>query len=359
MKYRILLACIVLCPSLFLRADSDASCMWYVYSETPSYHCDAQFRALFLKPTANNLYYAVEAIPFDPAIAVPIASPRWAIFDFHPDYHFGFDIGFSAMVPSRCSSVDLNWEHFASTTCASHTVTDTHNMIGPFSAIGPDDAEYKRADAHVKFTFDEVNARYGQFVNFGDFLHTYLFAGIGIARLTQCMATIFSNGDTVSRTFLTPASFTGAGPEFGFDLSYTIIKGLQLTGQSVVSLLMGTMKNHSAYVSMSPAIVALGNPEPNVQGTTVEKRTQMVPLFTERLGLAYQFCCCDGRCALQLEFGYEAKILLNAIQTTDLNSDVVGLLPIDSTVGLFARTYDRHLGNFALNGFYLAVDVAL
>src|ERR1700722_8784363 len=112
---------------------------WQVYSESPVYVVDAEFRALFLKPTANNLYFAVEAFPFNPNIATPIASPRWAIFDFHPDYHFGFDIGLTGVIPSRCSTLDLNWEHFSSSTCASHAVTDTSNMVGPFSSIGPDD----------------------------------------------------------------------------------------------------------------------------------------------------------------------------------------------------------------------------
>lgn len=344
--------------SLVAHADETNSCYhWSVYSEPPAYAVDLEFRALFLKPSANNLYFAVEALPFDPNAPDPILSPRWTIFDFHPDYHCGFDVGFTAVIPSRASNVSVNWEHFSSDTCAAHKVVDTQNMIGPFSSIGPDAGQYKQVNARVAFDFDEVNARYGQFVHFGSYLSTNLFAGIGFARLKQCMRTIFSDsGAGISRTFLVPTSFMGAGPELGFDAAYEIYAGLRLTGQFVAALLVGNMKNHSTYLSESPELAILGETSPNVQGTTVQCRTQMVPVFIERLGLAYVFCFCEERYQVQIEVGFEGKILLNAIQTTDLNSGVVGVGPINSTVGVYARTYDRNLGNFALHGFYIALD---
>lgn len=343
-----------------LHADTSLDDKCFVYTEAPAYTFDAQFRALILKPTANNLYYAAEAFPFDEALATPIASPKWAIFDFHPDYHFGFDVGLLGVFESCCSNLALNWEHFSSSTCAAQTVANAKNMFGPFSSIGPDEAAYKQVNARVKFTFNEVNARYGQYVQVGSCLFTNLFAGIGIAQLKQCMSTIFSDTQTeISRTFLVPTSFAGAGPEVGFDLSFTITEGLRLTGQFVAALLMGTMKNHTTYLSATPELAIIGNPSPNKQSTSVQCRTQLVPSFTERLGLAYQFCLCDDQYFFKIEAGFEAKVLLNAIQTTDLTSSVIGLGPINSEVGVFARTFERNLGNFALTGFYIALDIGL
>jgi hypothetical protein len=215
-------------------------------------------------------------------------------------------------------------------------------------------------NARVKFTFNEVNARYGQYVQVGSCLFTNLFAGIGVAQLKQCMSTIFSDPEVaISRTFLVPTSFVGAGPEVGFDVSFTIVEGLRLTGQFVAALLMGTMKNDTTYLSTTPELAAIGNPSPNKQTTAVQCRTQLVPIFTERLGLAYEFCLCDDQYAFKIEAGFEGKVLLNAIQTTDLASGVIDLGPIDSDVGVFARTFERNLGNFALSGFYLAFDVGL
>jgi hypothetical protein len=365
MKQRLLLV-YVICAFLWhvhIRVTGDEKGArdnrWYVYTEGPEYTIDGQFRALVVKPTANNLYYAVEAFPFDAALTVPIASPRWEAFDFHPDHHFGFDVGVTGVFASRGSSLAINWEHFASSTCVVKKVSNSNNMIGPFSAIGPDSATYKQVQATVKFTFDEVNVRYGQYVHIGNFLHTNLFAGIGFAHLKQCMTTFFSDTNSFSRTFIVPTSFTGAGPECGFDLSYTIVDGLHLTGQFVAMLLMGTMKNHTTYLSVSPEITAIGNPVPNKQSTSLCNRTQLVPSFTERLGLSYIFCLCDERYEGKIEVGYESKILLNAIQTTDLASGVIGLGPINSSVGVFARTFERNLGNFALNGLYIALDVAV
>lgn len=353
-----LLLCVSFGAAIYAEDPCDKRC--FLYTTTPAYTFDAQFRALIIKPTANNLYYAVEAFPFDEALATPIASPKWAIFDFHPDYHAGFDIGLLGVFESCCSNLALNWEHFSSSTCAAQTVANENNMLGPFSSIGPDGAAYKQVNARVKFTFNEVNARYGQYVQVGSCLFTNLFAGIGVVQLKQCMSTIFSDSETdISRTFLVPTSFAGAGPEVGFDLSFTIVEGLRLTGQFVGALLMGTMKNHTTYLSTTPELDIIGNPSPNKQTTAVQCRTQLVPSFTERLGLAYQFCLCDDQYTVKIEAGFEAKVLLNAIQTTDLASGVIDLGPINSDVGVFARTFERNLGNFALSGFYVAFDMGL
>lgn len=83
----------------------------------------------------------------------------------------------------------------------------------------------------------------------------------------------------------------------------------------------------------------------------------MIPSIEERLGLAYSF---DSWCEcylVSLEVGYEAKVFFNALQSTDFSSGVVGVTPEDSEVGVFARTFRRTLGNFALAGPYVALGV--
>jgi hypothetical protein len=327
-----------------------------VFVDSPCFTLDTQFRALFLQPSTNNLYYAAEAFPFNTALATPAASPRWQIFDLHPNYHFGFDLGLCGVFHSRNNSLAVNWEHFNSCTAASQTV-GTNDMIGPFSSIGPDATPYKQAQGHVTFHFDEVNVRYGQYVNLGVCVELDAFAGVSIARIKQCLTTIYSDAGGISRTTVVPSSFIGAGPQGGLDFAYTIVEGLNLTGQFTAALLVGTAKNHTNFASTSPILASIGNPSPNLQSTCVNKRIQMIPSFGERLGLAYFYSFCDHYMA-KIEVGYEAKIFLNAIQSNDLSSGVIDITPQANEVGVFARTFARTLGNFSLGGPYIAFNMA-
>lgn len=322
----------------------------------PAYIIEGQFKALFLKPSTNNLYYAAEAFPFNNTIATPGVAPRWAIYDLHPDYHFGFDLGLRTTFPSQCTNLSIHWEHFKSCTSASHAA-GTNNMMGPLSSIGPDAEEYKQARGQVKFNFNEVNITYGQAVDFGTHMHSNFFAGLSFARIKQCLSTFYAGADTVSRTTLVPSSFTGAGPQCGVDFSYTITNNFCFSGQLAAALLVGPAKNHTTWASTSPILANLGDPSPNLQSTCVENRHQMVPSFTEQLGFTYCRSFCESYLA-KLEFGYQAKIFLNAIQSTDLSSGVIDVTPYDNTVGVFARTFARTLGNFALSGPYIGFDIA-
>jgi|GEM_PF-5268287 len=61
----------------------------------------------------------------------------------------------------------------------------------------------------------------------------------------------------------------------------------------------------------------------------------------------------------QIEFGWETKVLINAIQSNDMSSEVIDVTPQANTVGVFARTFHRTLGNFSFGAPYLALEVAL
>jgi hypothetical protein len=336
----------------------------FVSNATPcedwcGYALDIEFRGSALKPSANNIYYAVEAFPFNNAIATPVASPRWQVYDLHPKYHFGFELGLRAVSKERGSSLGVNWQHFKSSTGASHTTAST-DMIGPFSSIGPDQEGYINGKGCVRFKFDQVNVLFGQGVTFGcaDDLKAELFAGVSYARIQQCLTSTYSNADgTIARSYITPSSFKGAGPELGLNFDYALCGGFNFTGHIASAFYVGNVKNHSEYLSLSPMLVASGNPNPNKQSTTTDKRLQVVPSLEERMGLSYScasFCNCYQ---FTIEVGYEAQVLFNALQSTDFSSGVVGVPPADSEIGLFARTFRRTLGNFALAGPYVALGI--
>lgn len=350
LKYRSLIAFAIGANTALCAQDSLLQPSEQVITESPAYHFQTYFSALFLKPSASNMHYAAEAIP------LPLPSPNWQIFDVHPGYHFGFDVGFKAFFHRADSALTANWEHFNSSSCSKHNV-GTQNMVGPFFEIGPDAALYSITNGKVKFSFDEFNIDYGQLVHWGHRLHTNLFCGISFARVKQTATTTFSNEDgTIARTIIVPASFGGAGPRFGADFSYDLIKGLQFNGKTTVAILAGTGKNETSYLSTTTVLYDIGVTPPNVQSVKLCSRTLVVPALFQRIGFAYDFTFCDHY-DLKIEAGYQAQIYFQALQTVAIGSEVTTPPVLPDTIGVFARTFQRIISNFALSGAYLTFEV--
>lgn len=321
-----------------------------VFLSSPDYSFAAEFTALILQPSSSRLYYAAEAFP------LPVPSPNWEIYELHPDYRFGFDVGINGVFHSTNTNLMLNWEHFHSTTSSSVTVPG-EDMLGPFFTIGPDASPYNIASGKVSFHFEEVSLDYGMFVSFGDRVQTNLFAGVSYAYIKQSLTSNYSSSDgTDTRSISTPSSFSGAGPQAGLSFTYRFIDGFHLVGDAAASLLVGSMKNHTTFKSVSPLLDGLDITPSNTQTTQIAKRTQVVPGFEGKLGLGYTYNFCKHY-MFTLEAGYEAQIYLNAIQSTDMGSEVPLNTVEPTTVGVFARTFQRNLSNFALAGPYVTVNL--
>ena len=320
-----------------------------VFLSAPCHTFEIDFTALVVQPTGSHLHYAAEADP------LPAPSPHWKIHDIDTDYHFGFNVGIGMI--SHCTNMDLriNWEHFHSSDSASVNVGST-NMIGPFFEIGPDAEPYRQASGTVTFHFDQANIISGLYVNFGDRLKTNLFGGVNFARIKQTLSSFYSDFSGDSRSIVTPSLFSGAGPQLGMNFCYQIAQGFHLTGGSSGSLLVGPQKNNTTYKSISPLQVGAGVTPPNPQTTTGKQQTQVVPGFEGKLGLSYVFNFCDHY-MVKLEAGYKAEIYLNAIQSVDMGSEVIDLTPSVSAVGVYARTFQNNLSNFALAGPYFTLDI--
>lgn len=337
-------------PRLYAYQTFDPYCD--VFLASPPYTFDLQFRALALQPNSSNLHYAVEAT------SLPSVSPQWNIFDIHPKYHFGFDLQLEAIIHTRQTKIITNWEHVHSSDSAFHTVLLPTNMVGPFFEIGPDASDYKRAQGAVTFHFDTFNLTYGQYMIIGPCLETNFFGGVNITRIRENLFSQFSSLDgTIFRTITTPFQFLGGGPEFGIDFCYTIFDGLCFTGKTMGALLVGTMKNSTTYQSTSTALIPLGVTPPNIQNTTIHNRTQIVPSFEQRLELAYFYAFCSHY-EFKIALGYEVRVYLNVLQSTDIGSEVVAPPATPNTVGVYARTFQRTLSNFALSGPYGAISIA-
>jgi hypothetical protein len=321
-----------------------------VFLSSPPCTFVASFQALVLQPSGSNLYYAAEAHP------LPLVTPDWKIHEVHPGYHFGFDVAIGRAFHSTNSSLTLDWEHFDSGDSDRRKVS-SQNMVGPFFEIGPDASSYKKTEGHASFRFNQVNLNYGVFVHFGDRLRTDFFAGVSFARIRQIMRAKYSNlaGD-IKRTIKIPSTFLGAGPQLGFNFSYCIVKGFQFIGEGIGTFFVGRLKNHTQYTTASPALIPLGIAV-NKQRTGVSERAQVVPGLEGKLGLSYSYLFCKHY-VIKIEAGYEAQIYLNAIQSTDMSSQVDLTPGIQAIEGVYARTFRRTLSNFAMAGPYAAIDFA-
>ena len=332
----------------------DECCGSDVFVGAPCYTLDAGFRAIAYKPSASNLHYAATAFP------LPAPSPHWRISDIQPDYNFGFEIDLTAVFHERGTKLTASWEHFENNDSSSVSAP-TSDMIGPFFAIGPDTIAYASAYGKVHWYFDQVNLDYGTYINFGDCFQTNFFVGITGARIKETVNTFYSGdfaGAFIGRNINSPSTFTGGGPRVGIDFSYSILEDFRLTGHAAAAIYVGNFVNHTEYTSVFPGVVPLpgGVTSPNYQSTSVNNRYGIVPEFEGRLGLAYDTSFCDDF-FVKLEVGYEAKVYIGAIQSTDMGSEVVTPPVAPDLIGVFARTFERRISDFALAGPYVAINV--
>jgi hypothetical protein len=319
-----------------------------VITSSPAYNYDLFVSALFLKPSCSNLNYAAEAIP------LPLPSPNWNIFEIHPQYYPSFDVGIKGIFHKHDTNLMLMWQRFKSSHCATTNV-GPQNMIGPFFEIGPDATPYNQATGKVTFSFDEVNLDGGKFVHFGDDLSTNLFGGLSFVRIKENLCSTFVNSDgSITRTVNVPSSFIGAGPQFGFEGSYCLSDRVLLASKSLISLLAGKLRNHTTFSSTSPALAGLNITPPNVQHICVQNSFAVVPVFEQKIGLSYVIS--DQNHEMKISAGYRLQLYINALQSVDMGSEVINVLPFPGTVGVFARTFQRTIHNFALAGPYLTFD---
>ncbi len=305
--------------------------------------------ALFLQPNSSNLYYGAEAIP------LPLPSPNWKSLEIQPDYHWGFDLSLKTFFNKPNVSIVVCWERLHSSDTSSTTVGN-ENMVGPYFNIGPDAVAYKNASGKVDHQFDAVNLHFDRQLICDPCFKTNFFGGVDFARIKQTITSNFSNNDeTITRYISTPTEFTGVGPGFGVDFAYDFCRGLSFTGETSISLLMGWLRNSVTFLSTSPSLEGLQITPPNTQTTDIPNRTQIVPGFSGKLGFSYSTCCRGN--TVTIDFGYQAQVYINAIQSVDMSVEVTEP-PVVSDVGVFALGFRRTLSNFLLSGPYLTVNVA-
>ena len=324
----------------------------FAEASAPDYTFGMNFTTMFLKPS-SDLDYAAEAFP------LPLPSPDWQIHTIQTHYNFAFDLGARVILHKKNSIIMGDWEHFSSSdTAPSCSVALSTNMVGPFFEIGPDAAAYTNYGGAAQYQLDRLNIDYGQLIEIGQNLTANLFTGINFSRLRQNIFMHYANNaGIITRDITTTTSFSGIGPQFGIELGYKIHKGLNFVGYIIGDMLTGTMKSNTIYTALNPANQNIGNTNPNVQTTSIPNSLQVIPVFSQRIGISYEYLFRD-HCAVHAEIGYQAQIYINAINSVTLGSEVNTPPVTPDTIGVFARTFHKNSNDFALSGPYFKIDIA-
>lgn len=331
-----------------------------VYLSAPKHSFEIDFDALYIQPTASNLDFAAEADPFTFGQPQPEVSPNWIIHQINPSYCFGFNLGIAGVFHGSNSTLMANWERVHTGTSHKSVQVPSDDMIGPFFEIGPDAGLYKESKGSVWFHFDEANLDYGTYVQLGDRLKTNLFAGGSFVRIHEHRHTAYTNfGTDPYRTITVPSTFIGGGPQVGVDFAYKIAGGFKFIGDTRATLYVGNISFKTTYSTTSTELTDAGDFNPNVQSTKDDGRVGLVPGFETKLGFAYdwQFKC---HYMVKLQLGYQAQIYLNALRSIDMGSEVdlpaVGSVGTGAT-GVYARTFERVISDFALAGPFATLDL--
>lgn len=320
------------------------------------------FNALALKPS-GDFNYAAQASYISPAsVTPPVPTPSWTIFDLNPGYAFGFEIDFNLYIPEREAFIANSFEHFKS--IQSNGITTTSPMvIGAFFGVGQ---EQVTTQATTQFTFNlnEFNMSYVQPLVFKNkYLEADATIGLSIAGVKQIKNTEFSNATLKNIMIIdNPSEFIGAGLRLGTNFSYEIVRNFAFQGTLTGALLVGGLSSNQTFTTTEPGIPAdtlvIGEPTLNKfkQAIMVEDRFQVVPSFLQRIGLSYKLNKNDNL-LMHIEAGYQVQIYMDAIQSTDISSQVIitGLNHIQDQPpadGASAKTFQRNTSNFALAGPY-------
>ncbi|MBA3237620.1 MAG: hypothetical protein H0T62_04625 [Parachlamydiaceae bacterium] len=314
-----------------------------VFLSSQSHTFTIEGRVLFLKPE-GNLHYVTEVHP------LPRSSQNWKIHDVKPGYHAGFDIGVSYIPRIRTTNLKLNWEHLHCKDSNSKIAhVSNHRPISTMFKIGPDAPLFTKAKGKSHFQYDAIKLDGGIFVSFGDYLLANFYGGLNGTRIKQTLTSKYVNDHrTVSRSINAPSTFGGLGPQLGVDFAYSLPAGFELSGGATASILVGSINSHTTFKSISTSSKHLGIKTANSQKIRQQHRSQVIPAFEGRLGLVYSFESCSN--TIKLEAGYEAKVFINAIQSTEFSNQV--LKPSKRS------DFHRHLSNFALSGPYISLNAA-
>lgn len=330
---------------------------------------------LFLKPSSENLGYAVLTTEKNYASPVPLATPLWNVESLSPSLQPGFEFGGGYSFVDTGRDLQLNWQHLRADAADAAAAGDGQ-WISPFSQTGPptaadyDDIETKdgvnklrSATGDGYFHYDSVTLDFGQYVDVGQSLRLRWFGGLAFARLQQRIVSNFYGAPPAPDAPF-PAStpiwiqldnestFWGVGPRLGVNPVYQTPRGLRFTGQLAGALLIGqTQPAQYEFAATAPELAAVGIAV-NREYISSSSFTQVVYAVDAKLGLGYTHVL-PNRAIFTIDAGYMAAIYINPFQGYETNNNVLAL----QIGSLSSASVRQTQSNFTLNGPYLTAGL--
>lgn len=320
---------------------------------TPQSGFEFNIAALWLKPGASNLNYAILNKE------LPTQSPSWHEQELQPSFTPAFALGVRFILPNMPGQdIKLDWTHLSSSTSDSVAAPDSSYFVGPDYQIGPDALPIRNATGKVKFKYDVVNLAVGQTINVAQ-MQWRFFGGISGASLREELSEVYSGNSfppfpgPFSMAQNSTSKFNGIGPLIGVNVAYDTCYGIGLLGEATMSGLIGTMQSNTNFIGSAPELLALFGQTTNYQTITDQNVYQVIPGFSGKLGIDYKYAF--NNVILSASAGYQAAVYINAISQYQPSSLVLG--EGLSTGGIFVDTMAHRLSNYSVQGPFLNIGL--
>ena len=291
-------------------------------------HTKVSLSWLFLKPYSSNHAYASLVSGTQPYYQ------NWHLQVVNPNYSSAFEVALQSNILENILSGSASWLHFNSNDSNNVQGNSTLNdkniaFVGPLFEMSPPVFGIRRADAQLKYNYDDINLNLEKLFSNKTNMLGKLIGGLKVLSIKQTFTTVFSDlvgalptpysyalSPDPSYTFQIQSisSFIGLGPDLGLNGEIEIGYGFSLIGNAMGSLSVGTSSIQEKFQATSERLTNLGIGTSYQQITTPNK-TQLIPGFDGKLGVAYKFEKKQSH-HFKIEAGYRLLSYINAISTT-------------------------------------------
>jgi len=263
--------------------------------------------ALYMLPSMNGLDYA----GFFQEVAHDTTSIDTQQID--RGYSFGYFIGlgyrFNEHYDVQASWAQLNTNNNDSaTSCDTCSLASTAGFLSTYHDAATDEA----------LNYQVFDGTLGQLHQFGENLMTRVFAGVRYARIEDNTQNLYTNSAFPaypSSTFESyNSSFSGVGPELGFDLNYGLNEWFSIVGHFAGAFLIGNQESNS---SMQQVV---GGDTPFIDQYYVnsEDTTRMIPALDGKLGASFAVPFMSSKDRFVVEAGYEVDYYFDAMDQSTI-----------------------------------------
>lgn len=306
---------------------------------------------LYLQPDASNLVYGVYTTP------LPLPAPNWAQRLVNPEHSGAFDLELKGNLNVN-NNARLNWLHFNSNDSDS-AGSSPATSVGPVYYYGPAEQFLLNtaANSKVKFDVDHLSLVFGHTLNITKQLTIDPFFGFSAVYLKENISNNYMGTDPVygpyTHAVYQKSNFTGFGPRFGVDGTYSMSDRFGILGGLGGNLLAGFLKYSTNFKSWTGYIGETAhNNIPANTSMANETINRIVPEVDAKIALVYKTAFASPGSELTFKLGYLYAVYLNAFHQVLPSTLVSGSWEAGSVAIV---TQSQQDSNLDLQGPFLSV----